>query len=1047
MATEEGILHISAASVVEDVLQQAKRLSEIDFASRRAEEASFRRYEAAEWLRKTIGVVAAKDLPAEPSEEDFRLGLRSGIVLCNVLNKVQPGAVQKVVEAPYDSANVPDGAALSAYQYFENVRNFLVAVEEMGLPSFEVSDLEKGGKSSRIINCVLALKSYAERKHGGGSGSSKCSGNSKPSSAGKQFVRRNSEPFMNSILRISSISDKSLDSSDLGHDAREMFNPSSFHMLIDEILSDKKQEDIPFIVENMLSKVMEEFEQRLASLNEQSKTSHKETVVSTTDGSTSHKETVVSTTDGSTSHKEAVVSTTDGSTSHKETVVSTTDGSTSHKETVVSTTDGSPLEITCEEAQVAIVKDEEKEASEGTCSREDIEDDGASKRQLERQLMLVEQQHKEVQQLKSTLDAAKADMQFLQLKYQEEVSNLGKHLHGIAHAASSYQKVLDENRKLYNLVQDLKGNIRVYCRVRPFMPGQPSSQTTVDHIDDGNITISTFSKNGKEAKKPFTFNRVFGPSVTQAEVFADTQPLIRSVLDGFNVCIFAYGQTGSGKTHTMTGPSNLTKETLGVNYRALSDLFLISEQRKDVIAYDISVQMVEIYNEQVRDLLTPDVEIRNSSQKGFNLPDANLVPVTSTSDVLNLMNLGHKNRAVSATAMNDRSSRSHSCLTVHVQGRNITSGSILRGSMHLVDLAGSERVDKSEVLGDRLKEATHINKSLSALGDVISALAQKSSHVPYRNSKLTQLLQDSLGGQAKTLMFVHISPEVHAVGETLSTLKFAERVSTIELGSARANKEGSDVKELKDQIASLKAALAKKEEEQGHRPLSRSSDPFRIFSMEDVGSKIEENSASKLRRRSLDSKDFQMNSPPWPQANSPASREEDKESVSGDWVDKIMVNKQDGLSRSSSSRGWEEENSLSPDLLYRKCSPDSSKVHPEQPINKVAGNKRDGQDYEASRTRSEAGSVDDFDEEAATSESSELEYPCQPNPQKVSQTPNGGTASKLKKPSPKQVKKAEMRSLIPPTSTRRLSNGLISPSTKTGRAAASEGKRKTGSGK
>ncbi|WMV12075.1 hypothetical protein MTR67_005460 [Solanum verrucosum] len=969
MGTEEGIVQISVASVVEEVLQQGKGLSDIDLASRKAEEASLRRYVAAGWLRKTIGVVAAKDLPAEPSEEDFRLGLRSGIVLCNVLNKVQPGAVQKVVEAPPDSVNVPDGAALSAYQYFENVRNFLVAVEEMGIPSFEASDLEKGGKSSRIINCVLALKSYSEWKHGGGSGSWKYSGNSKPSSAGKQFVRRNSEPFMNLISRTSSIINKSPDSSDVGHEAREMVNPSSLQMLVHDLLSDKKQEDIPFIVENMLSKVMEEFEHRLASQNEQSKTSH--------------------------------------------------------KETVVPTTDESPLELTCEETQVAIIEDEEKTPDEGTCGRVDIDDDGASTTPVVRQLMLVEHQHKEVQQLKSTLHDAKVDLQSLQLKYQEEVSNLGKHLHGLAHAASSYQKVLEENRKLYNQVQDLKGNIRVYCRVRPFLPGQPNSLSTVDHLDDGNITITTPSKYGKEGKKSFTFNKVFGPSGTQEEVFADTQPLIRSVLDGYNVCIFAYGQTGSGKTHTMTGPSDLTKETLGVNYRAL-------------------------------------IEIRNSSQKGFNVPDANLVPVTSTSDVLNLMNLGHKNRAVSATAMNDRSSRSHSCLTVHVQGKNMTSGTILRGSMHLVDLAGSERVDKSEVLGDRLKEATHINKSLSALGDVIASLAQKNSHVPYRNSKLTQLLQDSLGGQAKTLMFVHVSPELNAVGETLSTLKFAERVSTVELGSARANKEGSDVKELREQISSLKAALARKEEDQGRRPLSRSSTPERVrvgssgsslssswHSMEDVSGNIEvkKKSTSKMRRRSLDPKDFQTNSPLSPPGNNPVSMEEDRESVSGDWVDKIMVNKQDGLSRSNSLRGWEEETRISPDLLYRKCPPDSSKVYPEQHINKVAGNIKEGQDYEASRTRSEAGSIDDFDDlEAATSESSELEYGWQPNPQKVSQTPNG-LGSKLRKPSPKQVKKPEIRSLIPPPPTRRLSNGLISPSAKMGRAAALEGKRKTASGK
>ncbi|GLT74466.1 hypothetical protein SLA2020_462620 [Shorea laevis] len=143
MAEEEGGLSFSVASVVEDVLQQhGNRLRDLDLESRKAEEAASRRYEAAGWLRKMVGVVADKDLPSEPSEEEFRLGLRSGIILCNVLNKVQLGAVPKVVESPCDAALIPDGAALSAFQYFENVRNFLVAVQEMGIPSFEASDLE-----------------------------------------------------------------------------------------------------------------------------------------------------------------------------------------------------------------------------------------------------------------------------------------------------------------------------------------------------------------------------------------------------------------------------------------------------------------------------------------------------------------------------------------------------------------------------------------------------------------------------------------------------------------------------------------------------------------------------------------------------------------------------------------------------------------------------------------------------------------------------------------------------------------------------------------
>ncbi|GMP86779.1 hypothetical protein CsSME_00039428 [Camellia sinensis var. sinensis] len=254
----------------------------------------------------------------------------------------------------------------------------------------------------------------------------------------------------------------------------------------------------------------------------------------------------------------------------------------------------------------------------------------------------------------------------------------------------------------------------------------------------------------------------------------------------------------------------------GINYLALSDLFRLSNTRKNIMKYDIHVQMVEIYNEQVRDLLAEDskntkLEIRScTSENGLSIPDASMHYVESTNDVLSLMKRGDLNRVVSSTAINNQSSRSHSVLTVHVHGKDV-SGSILRSCLHLVDLAGSERVEKSEVNGDGLKEAQYINKSLSCLGDVISALAQKSSHIPYRNSKLTLLLQNALGGHAKTLMFAHVSPEADSFGETISTLKFAQRVSTVELGVSHMNKESSEVMELKQQIESLKKALANKE--------------------------------------------------------------------------------------------------------------------------------------------------------------------------------------------------------------------------------------------
>ncbi|XP_075642220.1 kinesin-like protein KIN-14I isoform X2 [Castanea sativa] len=896
MMMAEGTLSFSVAEVVEDVLQQhGNRLRDLDLASRKAEEAASRRNEAAGWLRKMVGVVAAKDLPAEPSEEEFRLGLRSGIILCNVLNKVHPGAVPKVVESPCDSALIPDGAALSAFQYFENVRNFLVAVQELGIPTFEASDLEQGGKSARVVNCVLAVKSYSEWKQTGGSGVWKFGGNVKPMVSAKSFVRKNSEPFTNSLSRNSSMGEKSLNVLSSEIDSNKMPTNGSLSMLVRAVLLDKKPEEVPMLVESVLSKVVEEFEHRIASQIELMKTSPKDMAVS-----------------------------------H------------GNKALLKFASAGKKTEDKNEK----LIKKEE------FAHKTSISDE-KSKGQLMKQQMIFDQQQRDIQELKHTLHTTKAGMNFMQMKFHEEFHNLGIHIHGLAHAASGYHRVLEENRKLYNQVQDLKGSIRVYCRVRPFLSGQSNHFSAVDHIEEEIITMNTPSRHGK-GQRSFSFNKVFGPSASQAEVFSDMQPLIRSVLDGYNVCIFAYGQTGSGKTFTMTGPRELTEKSQGVNYRALSDLFQIANQRKDTFSYEVSVQMIEIYNEQVRDLLVTDgtnrrLEIRNSSHRGHSVPDANVVPVSSTFDVIDLMNLGQKNRAVGATALNDRSSRSHSCLTVHVQGRDLTSGAILRGCMHLVDLAGSERVDKSEVTGDRLKEAQHINKSLSALGDVIASLAQKNPHVPYRNSKLTQLLQDSLGGQAKTLMFVHISPEPDAIGESISTLKFAERVATVELGAAKVNKDGTDVKELKEQIASLKAALARKEGEPEHiqTSITGSSEKYRTKASEispfqskqkdaglfgdhnncrqpmgDVGNiELRSNSASRQKTQSFDLDELLANSPPWPPVNSHGQnyREDDREMGSDQSYNMFMGSNQFNVTSTDEMDDLDAATSDSsePDLLWQ----------------------------------------------------------------------------------------------------------------------------------
>ncbi|CAM0872838.1 unnamed protein product [Alopecurus aequalis] len=970
MADPGALFSLSAAAVVEDVLREhGCRLSDRDLASRRTGEAAARRNEAAGWLRRTVGPVGGRDLPEEPSEEEFRLGLRNGQILCSALNRVHPGAVQKVVTA--DSV---DGAALSAFQYFENVRNFLVAAQEIGLPCFEASDLEQGGKSARVVNCVLALKSYGDWKQCGGTGLWKFGGNLKPSASGKSLVRKNSEPFR----RCQSTNEGEPPYEEVGFngdahlDHGDMSRSRPLKMLVSAVLSDKRPDEVPQLLESMLGKLVDEFENRLNSQNDLVKAALK----------------------------------------------NSTDCNKSFSKSKV-LVEGTP-NFTGRKMDTSEIYSKHKQTKKGTSGEVTL-----------KQHSILQQQSKHVEELKANLQTTKAGMEFIRMKYSEDLNVLGRHLFSLAHAASGYHKVLEENRKLYNQVQDLKGSIRVYCRIRPFLPGQVSS-STVGCIDDGNITIINPSKSGKEGRKSFSFNKVFGPSSTQDEVFLDTQPLIRSVLDGYNVCIFAYGQTGSGKTFTMSGPKNMTEQTQGVNYRALGDLFNLAEKRKGTFVYDIAVQMIEIYNEQVRDLLTNDglnkrLEIRNNCQNGINVPDASLVRVASTMDVMELMNIGHKNRTVGATALNDRSSRSHSCLTVHVQGKDLTSGNIIRGCMHLVDLAGSERVDKSEVTGERLKEAQHINKSLSALGDVIASLAQKNAHVPYRNSKLTQLLQDSLGGQAKTLMFVHISPESDAVGETISTLKFAERVSTVELGAARLNKESGEVRELKEQISRLKTALAMKDSgleqnltrhpealntktpspvfrRQGSSDLLSSQTNFRQ-PMEDVGN-IEVRPNPKLRQKkpSFDLQDLlaSNDSPSWPDSNSRVNFQmgEERETVCGDWIDKVVVNNNHSLG------DWEGDNAALPDFFYQRY--------------------HSGLRDEQQRPRFCSTNTDDSDDiDVATSDSSESDALWQFNVQSMN-TSVIQSGSKIKKPQTKIRDTSDTRtpshSQIP-LASRKASNG------------------------
>ncbi|KAM5207880.1 kinesin-like protein KIFC3 isoform 2-T2 [Hipposideros larvatus] len=347
-----------------------------------------------------------------------------------------------------------------------------------------------------------------------------------------------------------------------------------------------------------------------------------------------------------------------------------------------------------------------------------------------------------------------------------------------------YRRELQLRKKCHNELVRLKGNIRVIARVRPITKedGEGPEATNAVTFDPDDDSIIHLLHKGKSVS--FELDKVFSPKASQQDVFQEVQALITSCIDGFNVCIFAYGQTGAGKTYTMEG----TSENPGINQRALQLLFSEVQEKASDWEYTITVSVAEIYNEVLRDLLGQEpqekLEIRLCPDGSGQLyvPGLTEFQVQSVDDINKVFEFGHTNRTTEFTNLNEHSSRSHALLIVTVRGVDCSTGLRTTGKLNLVDLAGSERVGKSGAEGSRLREAQHINKSLSALGDVIAALRSRQGHVPFRNSKLTYLLQDSLSGDSKTLMVVQVSPVEKNTSETLYSLKFAERVRSVELG-------------------------------------------------------------------------------------------------------------------------------------------------------------------------------------------------------------------------------------------------------------------------
>ncbi|XP_071657070.1 kinesin-like protein KIFC1 isoform X3 [Patagioenas fasciata] len=385
------------------------------------------------------------------------------------------------------------------------------------------------------------------------------------------------------------------------------------------------------------------------------------------------------------------------------------------------------------------------------------------------------------------LVSCREEMGRMRREHEEELGkNKEQHEEEVARMRKEHEDELGRMRKeLGTVTQEL---------------GDKVAQAEAKILDLTNRLEEKESRVGRDGsssvRHEFSFDRVFPPGATQREVFDEVSALVQSALDGFHVCIFAYGQTGSGKTYTLEGPDPCDPQAAGLAPRAVRLLFQRArELAQEGWQYEFCASYLEIYNESLRDLLAapgePPAELGirrvSAASEELHVPNLRRLPVRCHDEVLQLLQRAGAQRAVARTGSNERSSRSHGVFQLHIRGSNPRRDVSCASVLSLVDLAGSERLEKGGAPGGRLRETQAINSSLSALGLVILALSRKEPHVPYRNSKLTYLLQNSLGGSAKMLMIVNISPLEENFCESLSSLRFASKVNECVIGTARAN--------------------------------------------------------------------------------------------------------------------------------------------------------------------------------------------------------------------------------------------------------------------
>ncbi|XP_047542256.1 kinesin-like protein KIF3A isoform X1 [Vanessa atalanta] len=404
-------------------------------------------------------------------------------------------------------------------------------------------------------------------------------------------------------------------------------------------------------------------------------------------------------------------------------------------------------------------------------------------------------------------------------------------------------------------------NVRVVVRVRPMDQKEKlDGAYNCVSVDSVNSTIAVTRNNVSPPEPPriYAYDAVFDSNTSQMDIYVQTaNPIVEQVLKGYNGTIFAYGQTGTGKTYTMAG-SNSAPELRGIIPNSFAHIFGHIAKAKDDEKFLVCVTYLEIYNEEVRDLLGNNphqsLEVKERPDIGVFVKDLTGYVVHNADELEKIMAVGNKNRHIGATAMNIESSRSHAIFSITVENSKRGSDGkmhVKMGKLHLVDLAGSERQSKTQATGTRLKEATKINQSLSVLGNVISALVDgKSTHIPYRNSKLTRLLQDSLGGNSKTVMIATVGPADSNYVETISTLRYANRAKNIE-NKTHINSEPGDalLTRFQQEIDQLKKQLEENSNEIEEEEVEISEEELSEDTLTDPELDVLDPEEKKIRRK------------------------------------------------------------------------------------------------------------------------------------------------------------------------------------------------------